>query len=148
MAKPESQYEPKYITQIDKYLKLRADEEYEFHKTRGDKSDSYEKRIRVKLPSIEGFAIFLGVSRKTLYNWRDEQPDFAEALDRILVEQKQRLIDMGLSGDYSPTIAKLILSSNHGMREGHDLTSDNKPIPLLDYAKTRTNDGDQEDPGS
>ncbi len=40
----------------------------------------------------------------------------------------QRLIDMGLSGVYNSTIAKLILSSNHGMRERLDKTSDDKPI--------------------
>jgi hypothetical protein len=94
----------------------------------GDKSDTYERLIKVKLPTIEGLAIYLGVARKTLYSWEKEYPIFAAALDRVRAEQLQRLIDSGLSGDYNPVIAKLMLSHNHGMREKSDITSDDKPL--------------------
>ncbi len=123
-----SEYSDDVLNQVDLYLSKCKDKKYTFHKTVGLKSDTYEQRITVNLPSIEGFAKFLGVSRKTLYNWRDEHSDFAEKLDDILAEQQRRLVNNGLSGDYNSTISKLILSSNHGMRERVDATTDDQPF--------------------
>ncbi|MHA1853391.1 MAG: terminase small subunit, partial [Candidatus Heimdallarchaeaceae archaeon] len=94
-------------------------------------------KIKVNIPSIEGFAMDLGVARKTLYNWGEKNPEFLHTLKEIKNEQRERLINNGLSGDYNSTIAKLILSSNHGMRERSDLTSDNKSMaPVKEVAVT------------
>jgi hypothetical protein len=73
--------------------------------------------LLVDLPKIEGFAKFLGVSKQTLHNWSEAHPEFVDALELIKNEQKSRLIDYGLAGTYNSTIAKLVLSSDHGMRE-------------------------------
>lgn len=116
-------YDEKYVAKIDEYLKMRQDEELSFQK------------VKVKLPTIEGFADYINVERKTLYNWEKDHPGFAKALEKIRQEQLQRLIDRGLEGSYNPTIAKLILSANHGMRERTDITTDDKPLPLLDYTQ-------------
>lgn len=121
-------YDPKYIKSVDHYLKQSQDNLYEFHKTRSRASNSFEEKVKANLPSKEDFATFIGVSRKTLYNWRDEYPDFAIALEKIEQEQLKRLINGGLDGTYNSTIAKLILSSNHGMRDGIDATTNGKEI--------------------
>lgn len=123
-----STYKSSYIKKVDEYLKTCKDKWKEFHKTRGIKSDSYEQTIRVTLPKIEGFADYIGVSRKTVYNWQKEHEDFAEACDKILSAQKQRLIDNGLAGIYNPIITKVMLSHNHGMREGIDATTDGESL--------------------
>lgn len=112
----------------DEYLAQSNDEWTEFHKTRGERSDSYERIVKVKLPSHERFAEFIGVNTTTLYEWEKEYPEFSKALVKILQEQKNRLVEEGLANNYNPTIAKLVLSSNHGMREGTDLTSGGKKI--------------------
>lgn len=119
----ESVYKPEYIQKIGEYLQQNQDEYTEFHKTRSSArmgSNSFERVVRVKLPSIRGFAKYIGVSRKTIYNWRDEYPDFAEALEQINEEQYERLINAGLEGSYNPTITKVLLSANHGIRDGVD----------------------------
>lgn len=121
-----NEYTPKYIKRVDKYIKMCVDEIYHFHKQSG-KIDGYEEKIRVNLPSVEGFAIHVKRARSTIYKWKEEQPDFAEALERIEVSQKKIVMDKGLSGHYNPVIAKLILTTNHGMREGLDITSAGKP---------------------
>lgn len=74
-------------------------------------------KLQVKLPTTDGFARFLGVARSSLYLWEKDHPEFSDALDKIRHEQQERLLNMGLSGDYNPTIAKLVLSANHGMKE-------------------------------
>lgn len=121
-------YKKKYIKMVDVYIKECNDKEEEFWKTRGDKSNTYEQWINVNLPTIEKFARWLGVSRRTLYNWRDTYPDFAEALEKIKDEQFIRLTDNGLAGKYNPIITKLILTTNHGMRDQVDATTNGESL--------------------
>ncbi len=129
-----TRYLPKYIDEVDKYLETCVDEDIDYHKTIGEKTDSYEKRMKVNLPTMEGFARFINVPRRTVYEWRDKHDEFSHSLGKILDEQQKRLLNSGLSGDYNPTIAKLILSSNHGMSDRADITSGGEkilPQPIL-----------------
>lgn len=112
-----TKYDPSFVKKVDEYLKKCTDKRV-------------GNRLKVKLPKREGFAIFLGVTRQTVDNWGEEHKEFFDALAKIDLEQKNRLFDNGLSGDYNSTIAKLILSSNHGMAEKseQDLTSKGQKI--------------------
>lgn len=145
MGRPTT-YQDIYVTMADKYLDTCQDTEREFHKTRGDKSDSYDRIIDVKLPTIEGFAIFLGHHKDSLYDWAKKYPDFSDSLKKITQLQKEKLLMKGLSGDYNPVIAKLILSSNHDMNDrtetdittkGESINPDKKALirGLLDQMK-------------
>jgi hypothetical protein len=78
-------------------------------------------RIKVKLPTIEGFAIYLGVVSSTVFKWAEEYSQFSESLKKIKDIQRERLLYNGLSGDYNSTIAKLVLSANHGMSEKQEV---------------------------
>lgn len=104
-----SEYDPVFAGMVDEYLAEATDEIVPV--------PGSGFRTKVKLPKREGFAKFLGYPRQTLDNWAKEHEEFFDALARIDLEQKERVIDKGLSGDYNPTIAKLILSANHGMAE-------------------------------
>jgi len=123
-------YKEVFIGKVDTYIEENQDVWEEFHKTRGDKSDSYERIVKVNLPSREGFAKYIGTTRQTVDNWSKEHNGFFDALAKIDAEQKQRLIQEGLAGNYNSTIAKLVLSSNHGMAEKTetDHTSDGEKI--------------------
>lgn len=103
---------------------------------------------QTSLPTIEGFAIYLGVSRDSLYEWAKKYPKFSDTLKIIELRQKQQLIDDGIYGgkEVNATIVKLLLQNNHGMKERLDQTSadekieqlvivrsnDNPPIPVAD----------------
>lgn len=120
-----SEYDPAFIDRVDDYLVTRQDEV----------SYNGQAAVRkVRLPTIEGFARFIGVNKTTLYEWEKIHPQFSNALDVIRIEQQTRLLDNGLSGDYNSTIAKLVLSANHGMREKSDMTSDGKEMGTVDAA--------------
>lgn len=71
----------------------------------------------VNLPTIEGFASYLGVTKSTVYKWAGDHKKFSDSLELIKAEQLRRLVNSGLSGAYNSTIAKLMLSSNHGIHE-------------------------------
>jgi len=112
-----SEYKIIYNDKVDEYLELHKDEEVQVVKQSSDKYEMYDSKLKVKLPTLKGFARFIDVNESTLYEWDKAYPLFSKSLDKIRVEQHDRLINAGLSGDYNSTIAKLILSSNHGMSE-------------------------------
>lgn len=113
------------------YLEECKDLETEFHKTRGEKSDGYERLIRVKLPTIEGLALYLGTSRSILYEWKDSDKEFSDIIDTLQQKQADMLISNGLSGDYNPTIAKVLLTK-HGYREGSEISgADGKELKII-----------------
>lgn len=115
-----TKYDESFVEKAEEYLELHQDEEVQVVKQSSEKYEMFDNKLKVKLPTIEGFARFLGVNKTTLYEWEKDHKDFSNALDKIRTEQQERLINSGLSGDYNSTIAKLILSSNHGMREKTD----------------------------
>lgn len=123
-----SKYKEEYIEKVDEYIELNQDEEVQKVKQSSEKYEMFDNKLKVSLPTIEGFALFIGVNKTTLYEWEKDHDLFSNALDKIRIEQQKRLINSGLSGDYNSTIAKLILSSNHGMREKSDMTTNGKAI--------------------
>lgn len=112
------------------YIDECEDVEDTFHKTQGASSNSFDRIIKVKIPTIEGLAFYLNVARSTLYKWRDEDLEFSDIIDILLQKQANALINKGLSGDYNPTIAKVLLTK-HGYREGTELTgADGEPLQI------------------
>lgn len=80
-----------------------ADEILEHHKTRGEKLDSFDRLVRVKLPTVEGLAAHLGVNWDTHYERAKHHEDFSDTLEELKETQAEQLINGGLSGDYSQT---------------------------------------------
>lgn len=151
MGRPQGtfEYKEEYILKVDEYLQSNQDEEIQVVKQSNSKKgyEMFDTKIKVKLPTIEGFASFIDVSKKSLYNWEKEYPDFLHALDKIRIEQQKRLINSGLSGEYNSTIAKLILSSNHGMREktDTDITSGGEIIKIYEGKSFLRHESDPKD---
>jgi hypothetical protein len=71
----------------------------------------------IKLPTIQGLSLLLDVNADTLYEWAKHYPEFSDTLGKLKKKQAEMLMQYGLSGEYNSTIAKLILSANHGMNE-------------------------------
>ena len=98
----------KTVDMVQEYIKTCVDE------------FSPDGRKKVRLPTAEGLSIYIGVNVDTLYEWSKNHQEFSDSFASMVAEQKKRLIQEGLANNYNPTIAKLILSSNHGMRERTD----------------------------
>jgi hypothetical protein len=86
------------------------------------------------IPSNAGLAVFLGVSRDTLYEWAkdEEKAEFSDILNKIQAKQEEVLIDKGLDGEFNAAITKLALGK-HGYHDKVDSTlggPDGKPVPV------------------
>lgn len=127
-----TKYTPEMCDKVDEFLEEMEDKEVQDLVQMSSKgSESYKRRVIVKLPTLKKFARFVGVNKDTLYEWARVHPEFSDSLEKINEKQEEKLLESGLSGEYNPTIAKLVLSSNHGYKEKSDLTTGDRPIPLL-----------------
>jgi len=122
------EYNEEVLSKAREYLDLCNDEEIE----REGRTGGTVYKLKTKLPTKGGLANYLGVHRDTLYDWSQKYPEFSDIMEEVSQEQEDRLINNGLSGDYNPTIAKLLLAK-HGYKESTetDLTSKGDKIEPL-----------------
>lgn len=109
------------------------------------------------VPTIEGLSFVLEVAAKTIYEWlkkseKDEKykgiDSFRKSIKKILAEQAKITLNLGLTGEFNSTIAKLVLSTNHGYKERSETENkDTVNIHILSKEQTKeVNDilGDEE----
>jgi hypothetical protein len=72
----------------------------------------YEEQGDV-IPSAAGLACWLGVAKSSVYLYAQQNDDFSDTLDAIQAKQETLTLNKGMTGDFNPTIAKLVLA-NHG----------------------------------
>lgn len=68
------------------------------------------------VPSVEGMALYLKVSRSTVKLWASQDDRFSATVEEVKSIQARKLINMGLSGEFNSSITKLLLN-NHGYTE-------------------------------
>lgn len=82
---------------------------------------------RMLLPTIEGLALELNISRDTVHAWSDVKEgdegwtqlhgQFSDVINDLRNAQAEKLVQYGLSGKYVGPIVRLMLSSKHGYVE-------------------------------
>lgn len=77
-------------------------------------------KVEVNLPTIEGLALYLEISRSTLYLWQKEHSEFSDIIETLQQKQAQQLVNNGLQGTYNPTIAKVLLTK-HGYTDKQEV---------------------------
>lgn len=87
-----------------------------------------------ELPTVEGLAVRLGVHKDTVYEWatHEDKREFSDTLNKIKMIQADQLLQKALKGEYNATIAKLMLSVNHGYKEStqvDNVSSDGSMTP-------------------
>jgi len=139
-----TKYNDQTLEEVKVYFESCVDEYEEWHKTRGEKSDTYERVLDIKLPTYEGLALHLDVVVDTLLEWASVHPEFSVSLKKLKQLQKEVIVAKSLNGEYNPTIAKLMLSVNHDMieRKEIDHTSKGEKIEGFNYVAP---DGDTND---
>lgn len=65
------------------------------------------------VPTIEGLACELDLSRPTLYDWGNKHPDFSYILEKLMSKQGRKLLAGGLTGEFNAPFAKM-MATKHG----------------------------------
>ena len=144
MARP-SKIREKHIEILNDYIQECSDEDVQLEKSSSTTqhwgSESWENRVIANVPTyaelLNRFADEdeeLDIEETTLHQWSkkwkellssEEEIDekdlifvrFSKSLRKLKRKQETMLLRWGLSNTYNPTIAKLVLSSNHGYAE-------------------------------
>lgn len=79
------------------------------------------------VPSIEGLACFIGVSRETIYDWErqgredgSDKEEFSDIIAQLRTKKSKELQNGGLSNKYNSKISGLLLG-HEGYREKQDI---------------------------
>ena len=90
------------------------------------------EKLKHVMPSAVGLAKVIGVSKKTLYNWADNNDDFLHILAELNTEQEFTLLNKGLTGEFNTAITKLVLTKHdYSDKVSQDVTSSDgsmKPV--------------------
>jgi hypothetical protein len=84
-----------------------------------DKAKVYVQKdylIDELIPTMQGLSLYLGVSNKVLYNWRNENDEFLHIVEDLMDLQAKNLFRGGLTGDFNASITKLLLTK-HGFSD-------------------------------
>ena len=108
--------------------------------------------LKDSLPSVVDFAVEVGVSKQTIYNWydegmkkdaTDERAYFSKKLDSLRSLGEKSIIDARNNGYIDPVFAKFLLSAWYNYREKSDVTSDDKPLDTIMKINYISPDGDK-----
>ncbi len=83
-----------------------------------------------ELISLCGLAVYIGVCEETLQEWGRKHPEFSVSMGKIKQRSQNMLANGGLSKTYDSRMARFLLSANHGLREGTDVTSGGESITI------------------
>lgn len=87
-----SEYTPDIPSKVEKYLTECAERKF--------------------IPTKEGLAVFLDVSRSTIYKWAEETPEFSDIFERLMAKQADKLIQGGLDGSFNAPVTKMLLTKH------------------------------------
>ena len=89
-----------------------------------------------KIPSIAGLACFIGVTRQTIHEWKNDEdkPEFSYTLDAMLGNQERVALNNGIDGTFNAAITKLVLY-NHGYSEKSEVKSEGKTDTKIVYVE-------------
>lgn len=89
-----------------------------------------EYDLEKNFPTVEDLALYLDISRSTLYKWKEENEEFSDIVEKLLTTQAKQLITKGLKNEYNASITKLMLSGKHGYVEKseQDITTKGESI--------------------
>ena len=124
-----TKYTEEMPDKVIEYINQCVDKLEKVAKTEGSSTVTYDLRLKVNIPTVEGLATFLDVNKTTIYEWEEKHKKFSNALEKLRMAQHDQIVSNGLGGTYNSTIAKLMLMNNFGYKEKSDVTSDDKPLP-------------------
>jgi len=96
MARP-TKYNEEIQKLADEYISMPLFETYKIQKVVRDEVVDVELQRPSGIPSVAGLALKLDVTRKTIYNWGEDESKFLYTLEKLNEKQKDFLLYHGLT---------------------------------------------------
>lgn len=116
-----SKYKAAFCGEVENYLGWCDENPIILGKTKDvtgeNASTMTETQTSPRIPSISGFAVWLGVLKKNLLDWAEAHEEFRSALEVIEQVQETMLAELGRAGEGNPRFAQFLLSAKHGYKE-------------------------------
>lgn len=95
---------------------------------------STEREEYPHLPTVAGFAVYLGINKDTVYEWSKEDKEFSDVLANVQTASEEMKWKYGASGTLNANIVRFGLSAIHGYKEKTetDITSKGESVNVLD----------------
>lgn len=90
-----------------------------------EKAESYLHRWKDMgdtVPTLESFALFLEITRPTVYDWKANNEEFSYIVEKVSAAQARELMNRSLSGELNASISKLMLHK-HGFSEKSEVVN-------------------------
>lgn len=113
-----SDYDPKHITEMLEFFQSWP-EYREVEKTvvaNGRVTKIKEKVVNYP-PTLNKYAIKLGIDRKTLLNWAETHPEFLPTYKACKTIQEEWLSDRATTGEYHAGFTQLMLTNHTDIRQ-------------------------------
>lgn len=87
--------------------------------------------------TFAGFAAQIGVSRRTIWLWKETHEIFADAHARSETIYEQILLEMGTMGGWNQRMAEFLLKNHHGYKDKAEIETTGKIQLVIDEQDAR-----------
>jgi hypothetical protein len=113
-----SDYDPIHITEMLKFFQSwEPFREVEKEIASGGRKVVIRERLVNYPPTLNKYAIKLGIDRKTLRRWAEDNPEFRPTYDACKTIQEEWLSDRGTTGEYHAGFTQLMLTNHSDIRQ-------------------------------
>jgi hypothetical protein len=117
MGRP-TDYDPRHITEMLEFFQnWEPFREVEKEIASGGRKVVIKERLVNYPPTLNKYAIKLGIDRSTLKRWSEENPDFYPTYKACKTIQEEWLSDRGTTGEYHAGFTQLMLTNHSDIRQ-------------------------------
>lgn len=113
-----SEYDPKHITEMLEFFQnWPLYREVEKEVASGGRKVIIKEKLVNYPPTLNKYAIKLGIDRRTLFRWAEDNPEFRPTYNACKTIQEEWLSERGLSGEYHAGFTELMLTNHSDIRK-------------------------------
>jgi hypothetical protein len=113
-----SDYDPRHITEMLEFFQnWEPYREVDKEIASGGRKVVIKERLVNYPPTLNKYAIKLGIDRKTLRRWAEDNAEFRPTYDACKTIQEEWLSDRGTTGEYHAGFTQLMLTNHSDIRQ-------------------------------
>lgn len=130
MARP-TKYKKKYCDELVAYFDKPLTETHDVKQSYRGQVFELPVEVTTPLPTFERFALDIGVTMSTMWEWKQVHPEFSNAYAKAQALQEQMIVGNAIMGRYVGPFAQFYLKNKYGYidKQATDITTNGKDLP-------------------